>query len=322
MQREEKSPVDATAPYLMLQGLKTATKQTDDALSEENGFVDILGYKLYYRMFGTARKGNVVCLHGGPGLPHQYMLPFVDVAKDGYRVVLYDQLGAGRSEMPKDPALFTMERYTEDLEGIRSNLKLGKIHLVGNSCGGQLAIAYALKYQKNLKSLTLVGALANVPFVRREVERLKSKLPSDVLETLEKHEARGEYEDPEYLAAAEVFYWKHVCRLKEWPKDLKYAFEHLSKPVYYAMNGPNEFTLTGNIRYWNVIERLPSIRVPTLVTCGRYDEVSPKEADSIHRHIRGSKLVVFPRSSHLPFWEERNSFMKVQLEFLANVDGR
>ena len=96
---------------------------------EREGFVDALGYKLYYRMIGDGEKGNVVCLHGGPGVPHQYMVPFFDLAADGYRVVLYDQLGVGKSALPKNTASFTMERYVEDLEEVREKLDLGKIHL-------------------------------------------------------------------------------------------------------------------------------------------------------------------------------------------------
>ncbi len=286
---------------------------------EQEGLVDVLGYNLHYRIIGAGKKGNVVCLHGGPGVPHQYMIPFSDLAADGYRVILYDQLGVGKSDLPKNTALFTMERYVEDLEEIRKKLDLGMIHLVGNSCGGQLAIAYALKYQRNLRSMTLVGALANVPFVLEEMARLRSELPADILKVMKKHESRGEYDAPEYLTAVDFFYRRHVCRLKEWPEEIKYSFEHLSRPVYHAMNGPNEFTIIGNIRYWNVTDRLSTIRVPTLVTCGKYDEVSPKEAASIHRNIAGSKLVVFPNSSHLPFWEERRKFMVAQRRFLNSI---
>ena len=84
---------------------------------ELEGFVAVCGYKLFYRMFGTPRssRAKVVGLHGGPGVPHQYMMPLTDLTSDGYRVVLYDQLGVGRSDLPKNPALFTMERYVEDL---------------------------------------------------------------------------------------------------------------------------------------------------------------------------------------------------------------
>jgi proline iminopeptidase len=152
-----------------------------------------------------------------------------------------------------------------------------------------------------------------------EMQRMKKALPSNVYRAMEKYERAGEYDNPEYLKCVEIFYRKHVCRLAEWPEELKYSIEHLSKPVYGTMNGPNEFTIIGNIRYWNVTNQLHSIKIPTLVTCGKYDEVSPKVARDIHRHIKSSKLVIFPKSSHLAFWEERERFVSVLKNFLDGV---
>jgi proline iminopeptidase len=279
--------------------------------------VDVLGYKLYYRSFGDARKGTILCLHGGPGGTHDYMLPLADLANYGYRVVFYDQLGCGKSELPKNVTLFTVERAVEEVEGIRRALNLGKIHLVGSSWGGLLAIAYALKYQKNLRSLVTVGGIASVPLTIEEMERLRSQLPPETVETMHKYEDLGDYENPEYMQAVEGFYKKHLCRLPEWPKELLYTFEHISRPVYNTMNGPNEFLIIGTIHYWDVTNQLPKIKVPTLVTGGKYDEVTPKVARSIHKGIRKSKLVIFPNSSHLPFWEERENFMSVVREFVG-----
>jgi len=279
-------------------------------------FVEILGYRIFYRIFGEPTKGTVLGLHGGPGATHDYLLPLTDLTKRGYRVVLYDQLGCGRSELPKDRGLFVMERYVEEVEELRKKLSLGKVHLVGSSCGGQLALGYALKYQKNLKSLTTIGGLHNVLMTFQEMQRLKRALPTEVYETLKKYEQIGDYENPEYLNAVMVFYRKHLCRLPEWPKEVTYSMEHTSKPVYETMNGPNEFTIIGNIRYWDVTSRLHTIKVPSLVTCGKYDEVTPKVARDIHNHIKKSKLVVFPNSSHTAFWEEREKFVEVLTRFL------
>jgi proline iminopeptidase len=108
--------------------------------------------------------------------------------------------------------------------------------------------------------------------------------------------------------------------LPEWPSELTYTLEHMRGPVYHTMNGPNEFTIIGNTRYWDATEQLRKIKVPTLVTGGRYDEVTPKVARSIHKRISQSKLVTFPSSSHLPFWEEREKFMRVVRSFLDQVN--
>jgi proline iminopeptidase len=281
------------------------------------GFARVLGHNLFYREFG--RGETVLCLHGGPGATHDYMLPLADLADDGYRVVFYDQLGCGRSDVPKDIRLFTVERYVEEVEAFRREMKLGRVHVVGSSWGGMLGIAYALKYQRRMKSLVTVGGLHSVPMASREMEKMKGSLPPDVRRILDEHESRGEYDDPEYMKAVDVFYRRHLCRLEKFPEELNYTLQHISRPVYGTMNGPNEFTIVGNIRYWDVTDELHRIRVPTLIVHGRYDEISQRFVMEIHRRVKGSRLVVFNCSSHLPFWEEREKFMAVVREFLASV---
>jgi proline iminopeptidase len=287
---------------------------------EDRGYVDVLGYKLYYRTFGIPKNGTILCLHGGPGATHDYMIPMVDLTKFGYLVVFYDMLGCGKSEMPKNHALFLVERYVEEIEGLRKALHLGPIHLLGSSCGGQFGIAYALKYQKNLKSLITVGGIHNWPLAITEMEKMKKKLPRRVYEKMLKYEHLGEYQNPAYLKAVDFFYRKHLNRMKRWPDGQVYTSNHMSHPVYYTMNGPNEFTVLGNIRYWDVTNQLHMINVPTLILTGRYDEISPKVGKDMHQHIKGSKFVVFPKSSHSPFWEQRREFMTTVNDFLAQAD--
>jgi proline iminopeptidase len=291
-------------------------------IEKTEGRVKVLGYELFYRVFTpSAPRSTIVCLHGGPGATHDYLLPLRDLAESGYRVVFYDQLGCGNSEMPKNYALFTVERAVEELEAFRQEMKLGRVHLMGSSYGGMLALAYALKYQKNLRSLITTGGLASVPLTIAEMERLKSRLPPDVIRVMDEYESRGEYENPAYEMAVMVFYQRHLLRLKKWPPEQMHTMAHMSRPVYGTMNGPNEFTIIGNIRYWDITDQLHRIRVPALVTGGRYDEVTPKVARSIHRHIPGSKLVIFQKSSHLAMWEERAKYMRTLDRFMRSVDG-
>lgn len=289
-------------------------------MTGREGFVEVQGHDFYFRTFGEEHRGsNIVCLHGGPGASHGYLLSLADLAKKGHMVVFYDQLGCGRSQLPKNPALLTIERAVEDLEHFRRAMKLGRIHLFGSSYGGLLAIAYALKYQRNLRSMITAGGIASVPLTTSEMDRLRKGLPSTVQKTMEKYEDQGEYNNPDYLKAVDVFYRKHLCRLKKWPPEVAQTLQNISVPVYGTMNGPNEFTIIGNIRYWDASTRLRTIRVPTLVTGGKYDEVTPKVARQIHDGIKGSKMVIFERSSHLPMWEQRKKYMDTLARFLRSV---
>lgn len=291
---------------------------TEATPTEREGFTAVHGYRFYWKIVGEpGPKGTVVLLHGGPGGTHDYLLAFSDLARHGYRVVYFDQLGCGRSDLARDIREYSIDRDVADLDEFRQKLGLGTFHLVGSSYGGLLAIAYALAHPEPLRGLVSASGLADVPLTSREMQRLKRELPAPLPEVLERHEAKGEFQHPEYLAAVMEFYRRHVCRLPKWPAELTYTLEHLSVPKYGTMNGPNEFTIIGTIRDYDATSRLGEIRVPALITAGRFDEVTPVVAESIHRGIRGSELVVFEQSSHTAFWEERERYMDTVIAFLA-----
>ena len=285
--------------------------------SPQSGFVEVKGFRLFYKTFGTGEE-ILLCLHGGPGATHQYLLSLGELGDDKLKVVMYDQLGVGASEKPKDTSLFTIEYGAEEVEGFRKAMNLGKVNLFGSSYGGGLALQYALKYQTNIKKLIIAGGMASIPETISEMNRLKATLPKDVRDTLAKYEARYAFLHPEYLKAVEVFYRNFVCRLPEWPDEVTRAFNDMSIPVYWTMNGPNEFTIVGNLKDWDITARLREIKVPTLVTVGRYDEVTPKVAETIHKGITGSKLVVFEKSGHLTMWDEKENYLKTLREFLRD----
>jgi len=285
--------------------------------SPQSGFVEVKGFRLFYKTFGTGEE-ILLCLHGGPGATHQYLLSLGELGDDKLKVVMYDQLGVGASEKPKDTSLFTIEYGAEEVEGFRKAMNLGKVNLFGSSYGGGLALQYALKYQTNIKKLIIAGGMASIPETVAEMNRLKATLPKDVRDTLAKYEARYAFLHPEYLKAVEVFYRNFVCRLPEWPDEVTRAFNDMSIPVYWTMNGPNEFTIVGNLKDWDITARLREIKVPTLVTVGRYDEVTPRVAETIHKGIAGSKLVVFEKSGHLTMWDEKENYLKTLREFLRD----
>src|SRR5436190_11213349 len=230
--------------------------------------------------------------------------------------------GSARANGPRGTSLFTIERGVEEVEGVRRALGLGRIHLLGNSYGGMLALAYAIKYQRNLRGLVVASGLYSVPVANVELRRLVRTLPIPVQRTIDRLERREAFDDPAYARAAMAFYRRHICRLRTWPRELTRSLREVSVPVYRTMWGPSEFAVQGSLRYWDITDQLPAIKVPTLITGGKYDEIPPRIARTIHRGIRGSKLAIFPNSSHLPMWEERERYMHVVGEFLRRQDGR
>src|SRR5256885_15346562 len=139
------------------------------------GKVTVLGYRLFWESFGAPDRGTVLCLHGGPGVPHGYLTCLSDLASFGYRIVFYDQLGVGASERPRGTSFFTIERGVEEVEGVRKALGLGRIHLLGNSYGGMLALPDAIKHQRNLPTLAVPSGLPPVAVGNARLPRLVGK---------------------------------------------------------------------------------------------------------------------------------------------------
>jgi proline iminopeptidase len=284
------------------------------------GHLPIGGHRFFWKSLGEeGPKGTVVTLHGGPGASHDYLLAFTDLARHGYRVVFYDQLGCGATERAKVDREYTVDRDVADLEALRTGLGLGRVHVLGSSYGGLLALAYAVAHPASVRSLVVASGLASVPLAQAEMDRLCRELPPPFPALLAKHAAHGEFRHPEYLAAADLFYRRHVCRLDPWPPELIRTLELMDGPKYRYMNGPNEFTITGTIRDYDLTRRLGEIRAPTLVTVGRYDEVTPRVARAIRDGIPGAELSEFSQSSHTAFWEERERYMDRVADFLASV---
>jgi L-proline amide hydrolase len=283
----------------------------------------------WYRVTGDLRPGDpdaptpLVVLHGGPGATHDYLLSLVDLA-DGRAVVHYDQLGGGRStHYPERGAEFwTPELFVRELQNLVDALGIaGRHHVLGQSWGGFLAEEYAFTQPPGLRALVLADTAASWADFAAEAGKLREQLPAEVQATLAKHEEVGTYDDPEYMEACLVFYGRHVCRIP-WPPEVARTFELLEQDptVYRTMNGPSEFHIIGSCKDWQVKDRLREIRVPTLLVSGRYDEATPALQQVLLDGIADSEWVCFEESSHMPHVEERERYMRVVGDWLAQHD--
>jgi proline-specific peptidase len=280
------------------------------------------GFTIWYRVVGDGGGVPLLTLHGGPGAGHDYIDSLADLSVDR-PVVFYDQLGCGRSDQPDDPSRWVIERFTREIDTVRSALGLDRVHLLGQSWGGWLAIEHMAAAPGGIQSLVLASTSASIAEFAAGCAALRAALPVDVREALERYEAVGDYEAEEYQAAVGEFYARHLCRLDEWPDSVMRTVANLDgNQVYLTMNGPNEFTTIGNLKDWDRSSSLGDIQVPTLITCGRFDEIGPSCAATLAAGIPDSRLVVFERSAHLAHVEERERYMQVLGEFLRDHDDR
>lgn len=266
------------------------------------GFLERPAGRTWYRVTGKGGRTPLVCLHGGPGSTHNYFRPLERLA-DERQVVLYDQLGCGRSDRPE--LEWSLAVFTEELEQLRQHLALDAIHLLGTSWGGMLALEHALAHPKSVRSLILSSTLACAAEWVVEAKRLRDAIPIE-----DDDEANVELER------------RHFYRGDSEPLELVRMREEKSPAVYEAMWGTNEWTMTGALADWDVRARLGELTMPTLVLRGAHDLSTPAIAKTLTDGIPHAREVVFEQSSHTPVLEETERYLGVVRDFLYRVEGR
>jgi L-proline amide hydrolase len=295
-------------------------------MREQEGFIPVEdGYHVWYRIVGGGGEQEslpLLVLHGGPGAPHDYLDNLAALASDTRRVIFYDQLGCGRSDIPDEDTIrqWGVQRFVDELATVRRALGLDRVHILGQSWGGMLAIEYALTQPAGLASLILSNTTPSIPLWVAEANRLRAELPPEVNATLLRHEEAGTTDSVEYQEAMAVFYDRHVVRVKPMPDFVQRTFDNMGA-VYRILNGPSEFHVIGVIKDWDRSDRLSEIHVPTLIISGEYDESTPTINEVLHKGITGSEWILLENCSHLSHIEEPERYMQLVQNFLQKIEG-
>lgn len=275
------------------------------------------GYKVWTETHGSGPI-KMLLLHGGPGFTHEYFEGFLDhFPADQYQIIFYDQLGSYHSDQPNDPSLWTVERFTDEVEEVRKALGLDNYILLGQSWGGLLAIEYALKYPQHLKKVIFSNITGSVASYIEYLNELRRELPEEIQDKLAYFEDRQEFHHPEYEKTMfEELYNKHLCRVTPWPEPLLRAFSHFNTSVYETIQGPNEFVVTGNFKDWNRWDDLHKIKVPTLVISGKYDTMGPGHVTRMASLIPNSTLKICENGSHCTMWDDPENYFPAIKAFI------
>ena len=280
-------------------------------------------FKVWTKRTGDNPTVKVLLLHGGPGTTHEYFEVF-DSYFPGASVeyYYYDQLGSAYSDQPDEPSLYTIERFTEEVEQVRLALGLGKdnFYLLGHSWGGMLAIEYALKYQQNLKGLVISNMMASAPAYNAYADKvLAPQIDPQALAEIRALEAQGNTEGPRYLELlVPNFYEKHFVRMPsaDWPEPLQRAFKHLNPKVYVPLQGPSELGLHGALEQWERFDDLARIDVPTLVIGARHDTMDPAHMERMARRLKRGQYLYCANGSHMTMYDDQQCYFDGLLKFL------
>lgn len=288
-------------------------------------------FKVWTKTVGQHPAKKVLLLHGGPGMTHEAF-----ECADGYfpqeniEYVYYDQLGSYYSDQPTDLALWTKERFVEEVEQVRKalNMDSSNFYLMGQSWGGILAMEYALKYQQNLKGLIISNMMSSVPEYNAYAKNvLGPQLDPKILKEIEAIEAKSDFANPRYSELLfEHYYTQHVLRMptKEWPESVLRTLKHGNNQIYVHMQGYSEFGITGDatLKEWDIKSRLKELTVPTLVIGAQHDTMDPKHMEWMSKEVQHGRYLFCPNGSHLSQYDDQKKYFSGVIQFIHDVDAK
>lgn len=290
----------------------------------KEGYMPFEGAKTYYRIVGEGSqdKKPLVLLHGGPGSTHNYFEMLDSIAESGRQIIMYDQIGCGKSYVKGRPELFNAKTWINELIALRKHLGLDEIHLLGQSWGGMQAIWYAIDYKPlGIKSYIFSSTLASADLWEIEQKRRISYMSKEHQAFLLDAEKTGDYTSDKYNEALDQFMELYCAgKVDENSPECIRRSKISGKESYVVGWGQNEFSPTGTLAGYEFRDRLKEIKEPCLITSGAIDLCSPYIAKDMYDRLETAEWELFQYSRHMPFVEENDKYIKVLSQWLDKND--
>ena len=300
---------------LFISGCTPAEKPTNPYLKAKNGFIQVEGGKIWYAITGEGDNTPLLNLHGGPGGTSSFNLS--EIAEER-PVIIFDQLGNGRSDHHKDTTLLKVDKLVEQVRAVKTTLQLNEFYLSGGSWGTALALEYYNKYPEGVKGLIFNSPYFSTKIWTDDADILIAALPDSIQSAIRIAEADSIFNTPSYANANRVFAKKHGRRTayKKHPYDtLKYTRDPF---IYNYMWGPSEFTSTGTLRDYDIHQTLKDIKVPVLFTTGEFDEARPQTVKKLSELVPNATMVIIDGAGHSTSNDNRPALISAIKQFLKN----
>ena len=274
--------------------------------------VVINGCRLNVEVLGPEDGPVLIAHHGGGGIgslaePKATFGPLAD----RFRVIVFDARGCGLSE---GIAPYSHAQWAADVDGLRQWAHADKIVVAGGSYGGFIAMEYALAYPEHVSAINLRDTSADSSDDEPAFENARNQ---DRVEINWENFTRywtGNIRDDADLKAC----WAEMIPLYDFEYDKAKSDAAVEAGIY--RHEAHNWCFQHNSPTYDLKPLLPSVTVPTLVTVGRSDWVTPlASSETIARLIPNAELVIFEKSGHSPQKEEPEKFQRVMREFIDRV---
>jgi len=254
----------------------------------------------------------VLLLHGFTGCAAMLSDLALGLARQGYRAVSPDLVGHGRRDAPPDPTRYTMQRCVAQVCDVLDALDLGRVHVLGYSMGGRVALSLCAARPERVSSAVLVGASAGVRRAaersarRRSDEDLAARIEGDGVEAfvdgwmaLPLFASQRRRLAPGALAAA------RAQRLRNRAHGLAHSLRGMGTGAQPSLH-----------------EQLASIDVPMALVVGEEDAKFEAIAQDLAGRLPHGRVVQVPEAGHAAHLENPSAFLRIVQGFLDDVEGR
>jgi proline iminopeptidase len=276
--------------------------------------VTIDGARIFYLPVGSPARHPLIVLHGGPGLDHTEMHPWMDALADTFYLIYVDQRGQGRSERVA-PATLTLGRFAEDVTKLASALGFDRYAVLGHSFGSFVALAHAIE-QRGATQYLLSGCTGSFTKTMPEIQ---ANLAAFEPEELRDDVTRSWALEPSVRTQEE---FAEVMRLQ-----MPFHFATTTSDAYhrYLASDHNTVYSPEVLAYFSEHEyaieyedQLRDIAKPCLVMTGQYDRTcTPRAARDLHAGIPDSELVIFPDAGHQTYMEQPGMYFTAVRDFFT-----
>jgi proline iminopeptidase len=264
---------------------------------------------LYVRTIG--RGPPIIVLHGGPDFDISYLLPDLDLLKDAYRLIYYDQRGRGKSAARVRPDDVTLASDIDDLDKVRQHFALDAPVLLGHSWGAVLALEYALRYPTRVSRLILmnpapVSATDLATFRKAYLAKLGAAMDSQ--RTIASGAAYRDGDPEAVVARYRIHFKPALARASDYERlmgTMKAAFVSQGKEGILEARAVEDRLMldTWQVPGYDLLPKLRDLRIPTLIITGDQDFIPVEISDHIAKAVPDAQLRVLKGCGHFTYLE-------------------
>lgn len=292
-------------------------KEENDQADPQQGYLEINGTSTYYRIMG---EGPVILfVHGGPVLDHSYFLPYLESLAEDHKLVFYDQRASGRSGLEVDTASMTIKGFAADIESVRRELDLGKIHVLGHSWGGLLAIQYAHDYPEQINGLILSNSIPPDAETWRQESTIVAlnATPEDSIKRRAIVSSGMIQQDPTRAIRALML----LSQRAQFHNPDMVEGLNLYIPEDYQKRSAIFGLAYQDVSSYNLTPELSRLSVPTLLIYGKSEPGASLSAPVLDSLIPSSRLELLDECGHFPFIEQPEQYEELVVDFINELSN-